>query len=250
MCLPGKITSGLNERNWSVYFCQTLSERIKKWAYRQLLRLTEHGTLQKVHKKRVIKGRAQSFQYRVCVQRLSWSLLSPAEIIAKEDMESDLPNTKGKHLSRQGWKGSASRSGFYRFLRVVIADLQSSALRGSKIQSMIREGKQVMAPWQEDGRGCWLHPLSQDCTTVSITTSYFHVPWVLQNADLWGYIFPCLLPAPKVNSFRNSKQNLFRDHGYYFWLLPGQLAWGRLNNNWFVPLSYNKSHHPSCEGEN
>lgn len=53
-----------------------------------------------------------------------------------------------------------------------------------------------------------------------------------------------------MNSFRISELNLFKDHGYYFWLLPGRLAWGRLNNNWFVPLSYNKSHHPSCEGEN
>lgn len=30
--------------------------------------------------------------------------------------------------------------------RVVIVDLQNSALRGSKIQSMVWQGKQVMAP--------------------------------------------------------------------------------------------------------
>lgn len=131
--------------------------------------------------------------------------------------------------------------------RAFIIDLQNSALLGSKIQSMICQG-QLQDRKMDRGAGC-TH-CHQDCTTVSITTSCFHVPRALQNADLWGCIFPCLLPAPKVNSFRNSEQNLFRDHGYYFWLLPGWLAWGRLNNNRFVPLSYNKSHHPSCEGEN
>ena len=77
-----KVSSCSNERNWSVYFCQTLSKRIMKWACRPLLRLTEHMTLLKVHRKRVINGMVQSLQHRLYVQRLSPGLLSPTKIMA------------------------------------------------------------------------------------------------------------------------------------------------------------------------